>query len=352
MHDHAAALEVFRQGTVIPATPLALREDRTPDEETQRLLMRYYLHAGAGGIATAVHSTQFAIREKGYFERVITIVSEETDRYEARSGRAVCKICGVCGPTGQAVREAELARAHGYDAVLLSPGGLGDKDETYLLARTREVSRVMPVIGFYLQPAVGGRVLSYDYWRALADTENVIGIKCASFHRYTTLDVMRAVCASARRDEITMYTGNDDNIVGDLLSEYAFPSPEGTVTKRFEGGLLGHWCIWTKKAVELLEEVRLVRAGGSAAHLMRLAPRITDMNAAAFDGAHNFAGCIPGIHEVLRRQGLMKNILCLDPAETLSAGQAEELDRVTSWYPELTDDDFIREHVDEWRREG
>ncbi|MCQ2412124.1 MAG: dihydrodipicolinate synthase family protein [Sphaerochaetaceae bacterium] len=352
MHDHNKALEVFRNGTAIPATPLALTEDRKFDEATQRLLMRYYLNAGAGGIATAVHSTQFAIRDCGLFEPVISIVSEEVDKYEQSSGRSVIKVCGACGRIEQAVREAEIAKLYGFDAVLLSPGGLGDVDEAYMIERTKAVAKVLPVIGFYLQSACGGRVFSYDYWRQVADTDNVIGIKCASFNRYTTNEVVRAVCNSPRRDQISLYTGNDDNIVSDLVSTFTFQTESGVVSKGFVGGLLGHWCIWTKCAVELLQMAKEAKASGDYSRILALGPQITDMNEAAFDPKNGFKGCIPGIHEVLRRQGLMKNIYCLDEKEVLSVGQSEELTRVIASYPHLIDDDFIAANIETWKRQA
>lgn len=352
MHNHEKALEVFHSGTAIPATPLALTDDRKFDEATQRLLMRYYLNAGAGGIATAVHSTQFAIRDCGLFEPVISIVSEEVDRYEEATGRSVIKVCGACGRIEQAVREAQIAKAHGFDAVLLSPGGLKDVSEAYMVERTKAVAQVLPVIGFYLQSACGGRVFSYDYWRQVADTENVIGIKCASFNRYTTNEVVRAVCNSQRRDQISLYTGNDDNIVSDLVSTFRFQTSEGVVTKRFVGGLLGHWCIWTKCAVDLLQKAKKAILTGDYSEILALGPQITDMNEAAFDPKNGFKGCIPGIHEVLRRQGLMKNIHCLDENEVLSDGQAEELTRVIASYPHLIDDEFIAANIETWKRQA
>lgn len=352
MHDHRKALELFHEGLVIPATPLALDEDRKLDEDSMRLLMRYYLAAGSGGIATAVHSTQFAIRDCGLFEPVISLVSQEIDRYEDRTGRTVMKICGACGDIQQAVMEAGIAKANGYDAVLLSPGGLNDRSEEYLINRTEEVAAVMPVIGFYLQSAVGGRVFSYGYWSRIASIDGVIGIKCASFNRYTTFDVMRAVANSPRRDDVTMYTGNDDNIISDFLSEYSFMIDGKPYEKVFEGGLLGHFCVWTEKAVSLLRMVKEARRTGDYGQLLVLGPKITDMNAAVFDPKNGFAGCIPGINEVLRRQGLMSTNLCLDPEETLSPGQAEEITRVTESYPELVDDRFIIENIDKWRNQA
>jgi len=342
---------MLKQGVVIPATPLAITKNRTFDTKTQRLLMRYYLACGVGGIATAVHSTQFAIRDAEHrlFEPVIRLVSEEVDAYEEKTGSCVVKICGACGPTAQAVQEARLAKSFGYDAVLLSPGGLNHVSESEMVTRTREVAEVLPVIGFYLQSAVGGRVFSYDYWKALAEIPNLIAIKCASFNRYTTLEVMRAVASSSRPDEITMYTGNDDNIVSDLLTDYKVMTPHGLVSKGFEGGLLGHWCVWAKSAVELLSSIHEAKRKGTVPReLLSLGVEVTDMNAAVFDPKNNFAGCIPGIHEVLRRQGLFQNRLCLDKDEVLSEGQMEELDRVIEAYPHLVDDAFIHEHLASW----
>lgn len=351
MHSHEKALQVFKSGVVIPATPLALTEDRKFDEKTLRLLMKYYLNCGVGGIATAVHSTQFEIRQFGMFEPVISTVSEEVDKFEEQTGKSIFKICASCGPTEQAVAEAETAKKYGYDAVLLSPGGLNDKSEDYLIERAKAVSAVLPVVGFYLQTAVGGRVFSYDFWCRMAAIENVIGFKCASFNRYTTVDVMRAVANSPRCNEITMYTGNDDNIISDLISDYVFNTANGKKTMSFAGGLLGHWCLWTKKAVELLDMVKESRKTGDYSKLLGLGAQITDMNSAAFDTRHNFKGCIPGISEVLRRQGLMNNCLCLNPQEVLSEGQAEELDRVTASYPHLVDDDFIKANIEKWKNQ-
>lgn len=350
MHNHDKALSIFHEGTVIPATPLALDNNRKYDEKSQRVMMRYYLAAGSGGIATAVHSTQFAIRkpEIGLFEPVIRLVSEEIDSFEAKSGKTIVKVCGACGPTEQAVSEAKLAKHYGYDAILLSPGGLNDYSEEYLLERTRSVAEILPVVGFYLQKAVGGRVFSFEYWAKLTEIPNVIGIKCASFNRYTTVDVLRAVAFSSRREEITLYTGNDDNIVNDLFSTYS----AGGHIVWFKGGLLGHWCVWTQKAVELFESVRKARMENVIPPvLFALGTAVTEMNNAVFDARNNFAGCIPGMHEVLRRQGLMQNTYCLNPSEKLSPGQKEEIARVSSWYPDLTDDVFVKEHLNEWREE-
>jgi hypothetical protein len=261
------------------------------------------------------------------------------------------RIGGICGATPQALREAELLRELGYHAGLLSLAALRDADEAALLAHCRAVAEVLPVIGFYLQPAVGGRVLPFSFWRRFAEIESVVAIKMAPFNRYQTLDVVRAV-AEAGRDDVALYTGNDDNIVADLLTPYRFTVDGRVVEQRIVGGLLGHWSVWTRRAVELLEEChQVVRAGGAApAELLRRAIEVTDANAAFFDAANGFAGCIAGLHEVLRRQGLLEGIWCLDPAETLGAGQREEIDRVCAAYPHLNDDAFVAEHLGEWLR--
>lgn len=353
MDRHTRALEILKQGTVIPATPLALHADRTFNEDGQRLLMRYYLNSGVGGIATAVHTTQFEIRdpEVNLYEPVLKLVAEEIDAYEAKSGRTVVRVAGACGPVEQAVKEAKLAKELGYDAVLLSPGGLNHLSEEDLLERTRAVAQVMPVIGFYLQTAVGGRVFTYRYWEEMAKIPGLVAIKCASFNRYQTLDVVRAVACSDRCDEITLYTGNDDNIVVDLLTKYEFPMPDGTVRKKdFRGGLLGHWTLWSRAVVELFEKLMAAKEQDTLdASLLTLAAQVTDANAAFFDPANGFAGCIPGVHEVLRRQGLMEGIWCLNESETLSPGQAEEITRVHRMYPWLHDDAFVRENLSNWK---
>lgn len=342
-------LKALHGGLVIPAHPLALNADRKLDESSQRALTRYYMAAGAGGIAVGVHSTQFEIRDPGIdlYEPVLRMAAEEVER--ARLTRPFIQVAGICGPTEQALREAEIATGLGYDAGLLSMGGLGGWSEQAHLERVRRIAAVMPVIGFYLQPSVGGRTFSYDFWREFADIEGVVAIKMAPFNRYQTLDVARAVCHSARRDEIALYTGNDDNIVVDLLTRYRFQVEGKTVEKRIVGGLLGHWAVWTHKAVQLLEEIKQVREKGAISpEWLTRNVEVTDSNAAFFDPAHQFAGCIPGIHEVLRRQGLMQGTWCLNPDETLSPGQAEEIARVYRDYPHLHDDDFVREHLGEW----
>lgn len=352
MVRHEIALQKLHNGTVIPATPLALDENRNFDEHGQRLLMNYYLNCGVGGIATAVHTTQFEIRkpEIALFEPVLKIVSEEIDKFEKKNNTVIVKVAGVCGKIEQAVAEAELAKKYGFDAVLLSPGGLNDMPEEYMIERTRAVAAVMPVIGFYLQTACGGRQFSYNYWERVCATENVVAIKCASFNRYTTLDVVRAVALSDRCDDITLYTGNDDNIVIDLLTKYRFEKNGKEVIKGFDGGLLGHWSVWTRKAVEIFVRTQEEKKKDSvSAEMLTLAAEVTDTNSAFFDTAHNFSGCIAGLHEILRRQGLMKNIYCLNPEEGLSDGQLEELDRICEKYPYLSDDDFIKEHIAEWK---
>jgi len=338
---------LLKQGTVIPAHPLALNSDRKLDEQYQRLLTRYYLASGAGGVAVGVHSTQFAIRdpEVNLYEKVLALAAEEMATSSKKD--SFIAVAGICGDTDQALKEAAVALKYNYDLGLLSMGGLQGKTEAEILDRTRAVAEVLPVFGFYLQPSVGGRIFSYDFWKAFAEIPNVHAIKAAPFNRYQTLDLVRAVCHSSRSNEITLYTGNDDNIVADLLTTYEFEIKGKTVRKRFEGGLLGHWAVWTHAAVKLFNEVKQCREDGyqGAADLLKKGGAVTDMNAAIFDPAHGFHGCIPGIHEVLRRQGLMKGIWCLDPDEKLSPGQAEEITRVCEAYPELIDDDFVKEFL-------
>ncbi|MBO1330061.1 dihydrodipicolinate synthase family protein [Streptomyces sp. VRA16 Mangrove soil] len=340
------ALDVLREGTVVPAHPLALDAGRRLDERRQRALTRYYMASGAGGVAVAVHTTQFEIREPGVgLLRPVLELAAETVRAEA--GRPFVMVAGACGYTAQAVAEAELAASLGYDAVLLSPAVPG-ADEKGLLERARAVGEVLPVIGFYLQEAVGGRYLSPSFWSAFADLPSTVAVKIAPFDRYRTADVIRAVGAADRADEVALYTGNDDDIIGDLLTPY------GTAGGRrwFAGGLLGQWAVWTRSAAALLEDVRAARAGDHEALLRCLTrrPELTDANQAVFDVRGAFRGCIAGVHEVLRRQGLLAGTWCLDPAESLSPGQAEELTRVAAAYPWLTDDAFVKEHLDDWLR--
>lgn len=326
----------LRKGLVIPAHPLALTADRQMDERRQRALTRYYVASGAGGIAVGVHTTQFAIRDPdiGLYKPVLELAAQEA------KGNEIVKIAGAVGPTTQATREAGIARDLGYDAVLLSLGALKDASVRDLITHVRAVAQILPVFGFYLQPSVGGRILPYAFWREFVDVENVIAIKMAPFNRYQTIDVVRAVAESGR--EISLYTGNDDCILVDLLTEYDF----GGKHARIVGGLLGHWAVWTSKAVDHLAQTRK----GPSAELLTLASQVTDSNAALFDPAHHFHGCIPGIHEILRRQGLLAGRWCLDPNEELSEGQMEEIDRVCRSYPHLSDDDFVAEHLDDWLR--
>ncbi|MNB71297.1 hypothetical protein D3C75_178580 [compost metagenome] len=345
----AELLNALHQGLVIPAHPLALDEHRKLDERHQRALTRYYIASGAGGIAVGVHSTQFEIRDKEHnlYETVLRLASEEVER--AGLARPFIKVAGICGPTEQALNETEIAGKLGYDAALLSMGGLSGWSEQEILKRTELVAEKMPVIGFYLQPSVGGRIFSYEFWRSFAEIPGVIAIKMAPFNRYQTLDVVRAVCHSSRCDEIALYTGNDDNIIADLLTTYRFEVDGKLVEKSVVGGLLGHWAVWTSKAVELLEEIKGIRGEESfSREWLTRSIQVTDSNAAFFDPAHHFEGCIPGIHEVLRRQGLLKGTWCLNPDEKLSAGQAEEIDRVYRQYPHLHDDDFVAAHLEEW----
>lgn len=341
------AYDLMQRGGFIPAMPLVLDENRQYDEEGQRKLIRYYLEAGVDGIAAAVHTTQFEIRlpQHQLLERVLRTAAEEMKRYEQKTGRTVIRVAGVCGDEAQAVGEAKLAESLGYDAVLLSPGGLAHKTEAELIQRTRAVAAVMPVVGFYLQPAVGGRLFSYEYWAGVCAVENVVAIKCAAFNRYLTVDVARAIAFSGR--EIALYTGNDDSIASDLMTKFSFVSPEGTKEVRCVGGLLGHWAVWTHTAVQYFHHFRAAAEKGAlTGEDMTLAAQITDANGAFFDIRGNFAGCIAGIHEVLRRQGLMKGIWCLNPEETLSPGQKEEIDRVYRMYPRLNDDAFVKEFLE------
>ena len=333
--------EQLKKGLVIPAHPLALTAERKLDEKRQRALTRYYLAAGSGGIAVGVHTTQFEIRRPEFdlLRPVLVLAAEET------RGRELVKIAGVCGDRKQAVAEAELAKSLGYDACLLSLATLKTASNAELLDHSRAIAAIVPVVGFYLQPAVGGRVLPYEFWREFAKIPEVVAIKMAPFNRYQTVEVVRAIIDSGRADEIALYTGNDDNIVVDLLTEFNF----GGRRARIVGGLLGHWAVWTRGAVTLLDGIHENRTAISS-ELLTTAQQVTDMNAAIFDPAHQFRGCIPGIHEILRRQGLLAGRWCLDPHEVLSQGQSEEIDRVLSSYPHLcaADDQLIREHLDEW----
>ncbi len=343
-------LTALKKGVVIPALPLALNKYRQLDVRRQRALMRYYLDAGAGGVAVAVHTTQFEIRlpEFNLYEPVLQIASEEFNRYYEKTSKPIVRIAGVIGKTEQALSEARLALDKGFHAVLLGVAAFGDASNEEILRHCKAVAEVIPVIGFYLQPAVGGRRLDVEFWREFAQIENVIAVKIAPFNRYYTFDVIRGVSESGRTDEIALYTGNDDNILVDLLSEFQINVGGKIITKRIVGGLLGHWAVWTKTAVQLLENVQNGIYGNQIEHALILANQITDCNAAFFDVANSFAGCITGIHEVLRRQGLLEGVWTLNEGETLSPGQKEEINRVYSSYPHLNDDSFVKEKLHKW----
>jgi dihydrodipicolinate synthase/N-acetylneuraminate lyase len=338
-------------GLVIPAHPLALDADGRFDERSQRALTRYYAAAGAGGLAVGVHTTQFAIREPhvGLFEPVLTIAREEMDRADRGQLLPLVRIGGIVGPTAQAVREAGLLSELGYHAGLLSLAALKDASDDQLIDHCRQVAAVIPIVGFYLQPAVGGRLLGYGFWRRFAEIEQVVAIKIAPFNRYQTLDVVRAVI-DAQREDVSLYTGNDDSIVADLVTPVRVLVGDAQYERRMVGGLLGHWAVWTERAAGLLVEChRAVRDGRVTTALLRKGVEVTDCNAAIFDAAHQFAGCIAGVQEVLRRQGLVASARTLG-GETLSPGQSAEIDRVCQAYPHLLDDEFVAEHREAWLR--
>jgi dihydrodipicolinate synthase/N-acetylneuraminate lyase len=349
----AAALDpnvgtILKRGIVIPAHPLALNAQRKLDERRLGALTRYYCDAGAGGIAAGVHTTQFAIRDPqfGLFQPVLRLIASTVADYERVSGKRILKVAGVCGETRQAVREAAFARETGYDLGLLSLAAMASVGDDVLIAHCRAVAQEIPLFGFYLQPAVGGRALSYEFWRAFCQIEGVAAIKVAPFNRYQTLDVIRGLSESGRASEIALYTGNDDNIIPDLLADFRLKSG----TFHFAGGLLGQWAVWTKCAVELLQTIQNCRCnnGQGALDILERSASLTDANAALFDVRNRFAGCIAGLHEILRRQGLLEGRWCLDPDEDLSPGQLEEIDRVCASYPDLQDDDFVRSNLDRW----
>jgi dihydrodipicolinate synthase/N-acetylneuraminate lyase len=347
---HTDVLTALRDGRVIPAHPLALDADGRLDECRQRALTRYYIAAGAGGLAVGVHTTQFTIRDPGIglFEPVLAIAREEMDRADAHRAEPIIRIGGICGTTDRALREADLLVTLGYHAGLLSLAALEDADDATLIAHCETVAVRLPIVGFYLQPSVGGRVLSYAFWRRFAEIPQVVAIKIAPFNRYQTLDVVRAV-VDAGRDDIALYTGNDDAIVTDLVTRFRFVRDGQSVERHIVGGLLGHWAVWTQGAVALLEECRaVVRTEQVPAALIQRGAEVTDANSAFFDAAHGFAGCIAGIQEVLRRQGLLASARCLDPRERLSAGQAAEIDRVCRAYPHLADDEFVSANLEGW----
>ena len=337
---------------MIPAHPLALNSARKLDERRQRALTRYYCEAGAGGLAIGVHTTQFEIHqpEVGLYEPVLQLTAETLDSITSSTEKPHIRIAGITGSTKQAVTEARLAVDLKYHLGMVSLGALRHADDKVLLSHLRAVSEVIPIMGFYLQPAVGGLLLNYDFWRKAVEIENLLAIKIAPFNRYYTLDVVRAVAESGRASEIALYTGNDDNIVVDLLSKYRLGSTPDTAVVRIVGGLLGHWAFWTKRAVELVEEIHRIEKEQKAISpdILILAQQITDANSAVFDPHNNFAGCIPGIHEILRRQGFLEGLWTLNADEQLSPGQLAEVDRVYSAYPHLNDDEFVREHIDDW----
>jgi dihydrodipicolinate synthase/N-acetylneuraminate lyase len=347
-HDLPPAIaDLIRAGTVIPAHPLALDAGRQLDARRQRALSRYYLDAGVGGLAVGVHTTQFAIRERGLYEPVLKLAAETAADWTTRP---VALIAGLIGRTEQAVREAGIARGLGYHAGLLGLAAFKGASEDEIVAHCAAVAREIPIFGFYLQPAVGGVPLAASFWRRFADIENVIAIKMAPFNRYRTLDVIRGVVEAGAQDRIALYTGNDDHIVADLLARFDVARPDGSPARaRIVGGLLGHWCVWTRAVVELFSRLSAARAGsGVTDDLLALDAQVTDMNAALFDVANEFHGCIAGCHEILRRQGLLAGTWCLDPREGLSPGQTAELDRVSAAYPHLVDDGFVRANLERW----
>ena len=334
-------------GIAIPAHPLVLDANRKLDEPRQRALSRYYLAAGVGGLAVGVHTTQFAIHEPevGLYEPVLSIALEEITRVK---DRPIVRVAGLLGKTEQAVREAKLAADLGYHTGLLSLTAMKGASEDELIAHCRAVAEVIPVFGFYLQESIGGLDLPYSFWKKFVEIENVVAIKIAAFDRYKTINVVRAL-AESEREDIALYTGNDDNILQDLLTTYQFQVGSKTVEKQFSGGLLGHWAVWTKRGVELLEAAKKERASGSISReMMILNNGITDVNAVLFDAANGFRGCIPGLLEILRRQGLVEGRWCLDEKEVLSPGQSAEIDRLYRDYPDLNDDEFVSSHLEKW----
>ena len=341
--------DLLQKGLVIPANPTALTKALKLDERRQRALSRYYLDAGSGGLAIGVHTSQFEIRDNGLYQPVLELGKEEMDSFYNNSGKQIFRIAGVLGDTEQATKEAKIAADLGYHAGLLGLAALKGKSNKELVEHCTAVAEIIPVIGFYLQTSVGGAVLDTEFWREFSKIENVVAIKMAPFNRYNTLDVVRGVVESGRGKNIALYTGNDDNIVADLLTEYQIPTESGVIKKSIVGGLLGHWAVWNKKAVELFERIKKAPPS-EALDLLSLGIGITDANAAFFDSRNSFRGSIAGIHEVLIRQGLLKGNYTINPKERLSPGQKEEIDRVYVLYPELNDDDFVRENLDNWMR--
>ena len=339
-------LEALRRGTVIPAHPLALTPERQLDEVRQRALSRYYIDAGSGGLAVGVHTTQFRIREAGLYDRVLSIAAATMDDW---TDRPLVRVAGLVGNTAEACAEAATARSLGYHAGLLSLAAFSSAAEDEVVDHCRRVASELPLVGFYLQPAVGGRVLPPSFWRRFAEIDNVVAIKVAPFNRYRTLDVVRGVVEARAEDRIALYTGNDDHIVLDLLTPLVVMRNGEEVRTRIRGGLLGHWSVWTRTAVRLFDEIRqAVDSNAISSDLLALDSKVTDCNSAFFDVANDFKGCIAGCHEVLRRQGLLEGITCLDPEETLGPGQAAEISRVYAAYPELNDDAFVQQNLERW----
>lgn len=297
-----------------------------------------------------VHTTQFAIRKKGLYEPVLRLAVDTVSDLRAR--RPIIKVAGVSGTPEQAVAEAQLAADLGYDLALVIPGGSKTEDE--LLEKVRLVSSVIPVFGFYLQPAVGGMPLSFKFWRILSDIEGVAAIKIAPFDRYRTFDVMRGVLMSERCSEIALYTGNDDNIVADLFASLSAVVGGEKREVRFVGGLLGQWAVWTRRAVSTLAMVKRARKGGLVPAEMRElfeeAGEMTEANAVIFDATNDFKGSIAGIGEVLRRQGLTANSKTLESRDSLSPGQSREIEEMLIRHPSLhtEDDEMIRQRLDQW----
>jgi dihydrodipicolinate synthase/N-acetylneuraminate lyase len=336
------------EGQVIPAHPLALDEARHLDERYQRALTRYYLDSGAGGIAVGVHTTQFEIRDHHLYEPVLTLAAETVRQTRSGATTPFALVAGVIGDTNQATHEAEIAVRLGYDVALLGLGSMPDATENQLIAHCRAIGEIIPLFGFYLQPAVGGRRLGSRFWRKFVDIPQAMAIKIAAFDRYETLGVIRAVAESGRTD-VALYTGNDDNIVADLVTPFPGIGSGSRQVNRMVGGLLGHWAMWTSVAVRYHREAKAAANNPAAlASLLPTGVQITDMNSAVFDPANAFRGCIPGIHEVLHRQGLMRGTWSLDPQLGLSPGQREEIDRVLARYPQLIDDAFVAENRDRW----
>jgi len=340
-------LELLHSGLAIPANPTALTKTLQLDERRQRALSRYYLDAGSGGLAIGVHTSQFEIREKGLYQPVLELGKEELDSFCNKNKKTIFRIAGVLGKTDQAIKEAQIAADLGYHAVLLSLAALKNSTNEDLIEHCRAVAEVIPLIGFYLQPTVGGRILDSGFWREFSRIKNVVAIKMAPFDRYHTIDVIRGVAESGRANDIALYTGNDDNIVADLLTEYSIPIGNEIIKKQIVGGLLGHWAVWNKKAIELMDRIKKSTASDYP-DLLTLGIKITDANAAFFDSRNGFKGSIAGIHEILIRQGLLEANYTINPNEILSPGQKEEIDRVYDIYPELNDDSFVAENLDKW----